>query len=77
MGLKSGDIDSIFVNFPHSDKERSSEVMKYWLHLNFDYESEGRPSWKTLVKAIHPIDTGLAEDIAKQHKGNLKLNSKL
>ena len=69
LGLKSGDIDSIFVNF-QNDKERLSEVLKYWLQLNFKYKKEGKPSWKNLAKSVHPINTDLALKIAEAHEGN-------
>ena len=71
LGLKSDDIESIFVNFQLSDKDRLSEVIKYWLQWNFNYRKEGKPSWKTLAKAVHPINPRLAESIAKKHQGNL------
>ena len=71
LGLKPEDIASIFANFQLLDKDRLSEVIKYWLQWNFNVKKEGKPSWQTLAKAVHPINPSLAESIAQKHKGNL------
>ena len=69
LGLKPDDISSVFTNFQLSDKDRLSEVIKLWLQWNFNYKKEGKPSWKTLVKAVYPLNPRLAESIAQNHKG--------
>ena len=67
------DIASIIARFPLSDKNQLSEVIKYWLQWNFNYQKEGKPSWKTLAKAVYPINRRLGESIAQKHKGILSI----
>ena len=54
----------------HSDKDQSSEIIALWLRWKYNYDKEGKPSWKNLVKAVHPIESSLAERIAQAHNGN-------
>ena len=67
LGLQSNDIAVIFASLQLTDV--ISEVMKYWLQWRFNYEREGKPSWKTLAKAVHPLRPDIAANIAEKHKG--------
>ncbi len=41
-----------------------------WLRLNYNYENNGRPSWKKLAKAMKPLDGNVFEKIVSKFPGN-------
>ncbi len=41
-----------------------------WLRLNYNYEKNGRPSWKKLAKAMRPLDGTIFEKIVSKFPGN-------
>ena len=51
------------------------EVIVRWLRKTYDVDRHGPPTWRTLVKAVSDKAGGnnpaLAEEIAKEHKGNV------
>ena len=68
LGLKQSTIETISANFRRAER-CFTEVITQWLRWNYDYEKEGKPSWKNLVKAVHPINDKLANSIAQEHQG--------
>ncbi len=42
-------------------------AMKKWLKLNYNWEKNGKPSWRMLAKAVRQLDGGLFNRIAKDH----------
>ena len=42
-------------------------ALSEWLHMNYDYERHGRPSWKRLAEAVSNIDKRLSEKIIIDH----------
>lgn len=66
MGLQQDTIETIAANFSLAQR-RFTEVLINWLRWNYDHEKIGKPSWKNLVKAVHPINDTLANSIAEEH----------
>ncbi len=48
-----------------------------WLKLNYNYEKNGKPSWKKLAKAMRPLDGNIFEKIFSKFPGNNNYYSKL
>ncbi len=42
-----------------------------WLKLKFNHERNGRPSWRTLAKAVRKLDGGLFEKIVCEHPAGM------
>ncbi len=40
-----------------------------WLKLNYNYEKNGKPSWKKLAKAMRPLDGNIFEKIVSKRSG--------
>ncbi len=40
-----------------------------WLKLNYNYEKNGKPSWKKLAKAMKPLDGNIFERIVSKYPG--------
>ncbi len=40
-----------------------------WLKLNYNYEKNGKPSWKKLAKAMKPLDGNIFEKIVLKRSG--------
>ncbi len=55
------------------DNKDSNECLRLamikWLKLNYNWESNGMPSWRMLAKAIRQLDGGLFYKIAQEHPG--------
>ena len=67
LGLKPSDVESIAHNFSN-DRDCLSEVLKYWLQLNFNYQRNGLPSWRTLALAVYKIKVDLFHRIAGMYQ---------
>ncbi len=48
-----------------------------WLKLNYNYERNGKPSWKKLAKAMRPLDGNIFEKIFSKFPGNNNYYSRL
>jgi hypothetical protein len=44
-----------------------SEALKHWIRQNYNTATFGRPSWRTLLKAMAEIDKLLFERLAAKH----------
>ena len=67
LRLRDGSMNTI-----ESDNSRSVTrclqlAIRDWLKLNYNYERNGRPSWRMLAKAVRPLDGGLFEKIVREH----------
>ncbi len=40
-----------------------------WLKLNYNYERNGKPSWRKLARAIKSLSGNIFEKIASEHPG--------
>jgi hypothetical protein len=76
LGLDANRIDTIARENPLSMDECLSQVLIYWLRCNCNPKRNGYPSWRTLAKAVKPLNGRLFNDIKKAHpsKKNLALS---
>ena len=65
LQLKNGSMNTIESNHPKDAMRCLQLAIKDWLELN--YESNGRPSWRMLAKAVHPLDGELFKQIVCEH----------
>ena len=71
LGLNPSIIDRIKSNFQGDCLGCLSEALKEWIKMNYDTERFGKPSWKTLLKAIAKIDKQLFNRLATEHQGTV------
>ena len=76
LGLKLSIIDRIKSDFPSDSLGCLSEVLKEWIKMNYDTQRYGKPSWKTLLKAIAKIDKLHFRRLATEHQGTLMATAK-
>jgi hypothetical protein len=69
LGLKASIIDRIRSDFPNDSLVCWSEALKEWIRMNYDTQRFGKPSWKTLLKAIAKIDKLHFRRLASEHQG--------
>ena len=62
------------------EKNNSNDVMRClqlamgdWLKLNFNHKRYGRPSWRTLAKAVRKLDGRLLENIVREHPAGMSI----
>ena len=44
-----------------------SEALKHWIRQNYNTDTFGRPSWRSLLKAVAEVDKRLFESLAVKH----------
>ena len=44
-----------------------NDVVSGWLKQEYDVRKYGPPTWSSLIKAVEPIDSEVAENIASKH----------
>ena len=71
LGISIRTIKVIEDNHPRNNHRCLREVLTHWLQKDYDYESNGNPSWLTLRDCIKSKNGGndiaLAVDITKEH----------
>jgi hypothetical protein len=75
LGLKLSIIDRIKSNFPSDSLGCWSEALKEWIKMNYDTQRFGKPSWKTLLKAIAKVDKLHFRRLATGHQGTGKCST--
>ena len=65
LRLKNGSMNTIESNHPKDAMRCLQLATRDWLKLN--YESNGRPSWRMLAKAVHKLDGRLFDRIVREH----------
>ena len=70
-GIRLSIIDRIRSDFSNDSLRCWSEVLKEWIKMNYDTQKFGKPSWKTLLKAlaIADIDNLQLRRLATEHQG--------
>lgn len=75
--LKSDKLDKIQADFG-SPEECLLEVLKEWVHKNYNYARFGEPSWRKVVMVVASPsggnNTALALSIAKEHLCKLQFS---
>ena len=70
LGLCPGTIDSIAGDFS-KNRDCLNEAVLAWLHHKHNYRRKGLPTWRTLAKAVEPINCALAKKLLDRHLGTL------
>ena len=71
IGLSFDLIDSIKGNHPSNNSGCWNEALKQWIKQNYETDKFGKPSWRTLLKAIALVDKRLFKKSAADHQGRL------
>ena len=74
LGLQASLIDEIKQNRPNDAADCWNDALKQWIAQNYNTVKYGKPSWKTLLKAITKVDRLQAKKLAAQYQG-MKLMS--
>ena len=69
LGLSKDDIDTIKENNPKNYSACWDEALSLWIKQNYNTAKFGAPSWRSLLKAIAPIDGKLFKELALKHQG--------
>ena len=77
IGLFFDLIDSIKGNHPSNNSGCWNEALKQWIKQNYETETFGKPSWRTLLKAVALVDKRLFKKSAADHRGRLFWTRKL
>lgn len=67
--VKSDAIKVIQQNNPRDAQQSLQDAITEWLKKNYNFERFGPPSWRMLVGAVKRLDSGLAHEIANEHRG--------
>ena len=49
-----------------------SEALKQWIKQNYETEKYGKPSWRTLLKAVAEVDKKKFKQLAANHQSKLR-----
>ena len=69
LGLRLSIVDRIKSDFQGDSLGCLSEALKQWIKMNYNTQKYGKPSWKTLLKAIAKIDKPQFNRLATEHQG--------
>ena len=72
LGLTPSIIDRIKSDFSGNCLGCLIEALKEWIKMNYDTQTYGKPSWKTLLKAIAKIDKLRFTTLATEHQGTCR-----
>ena len=67
LGLSFELIETIKRDNPRDSAGCWNEALKEWIKQNYDTKSFGRPSWRSLLKAVAEVDNLLFERLAAKH----------
>ena len=73
LRLRNGDIKVIRKENPGDTRACLNNTMELWLRENYNTTKFGHPSWRTLVKAVARMDKALANEIANEHRGIVRI----
>ena len=76
LGLSFELIETIKRDNPRDSAGCWNEALKHWIKQNYDIKKFGRPSWRSLLKAVAEVDNLLFEKLAAKHSqpGTLIMN---
>ena len=77
LGLKISLIDSIKNDYPGDGLGCWNEALKQWITQNYNTEKFGKPSWRTLLKAVAKVDKLQFKKLASVHQGTLYVYGKV
>jgi hypothetical protein len=67
LGLPFKLIDTIKRDNPRDSSGCWNEALKHWFKQSYNTKKFGRPSWRTLLKAVAEVDALLFERLATKH----------
>ena len=73
LGVKPDAIGIIRLNRQGDAKMALNEAVTEWLKKNHNMSKFGNPTWRTLAKAVVPLDGALARKIAKKYTKGMHL----
>lgn len=71
LGLSFSLIDSIKRDHPNDSTGCWNEAVKRWIQQKYNTKSFGKPSWRTLLKAVVQVDKRLFQSLAVKHQSKL------
>ena len=66
IGLSFDLIDNIIGDHPSNNSGCWNEALKQWIKQNYETEKFGKPSWRTLLKAVSLVDKRLFKNLASR-----------
>ncbi len=74
LRLNNGSMNTIETNHSKDVMRCLQLAIEDWLRLNFNYERNGLPSWRTLAKAVRKLDGRLFERIVREHPAGMSIS---
>ncbi len=71
LGLEDSSMNTIMRENSNSFVIILQNALTEWLQLNYDYEKNGKPSWRKLAKAVRPLNGNIFEKIVSMYPGNI------
>ena len=72
LGLSFKLIDIIKRDNPRDSSGCWNEALKQWIKQNYNAELFGRPSWRSLLRAVAEVDKHQFQKLAAEHQGKKK-----
>ena len=72
LGLSFKLIDTIKRDNPRDSSGCWNEALKQWIKQNYNIKLFGRPSWRSLLKAVAEVDKQQFQKLAVEHQGKKK-----
>ena len=69
LGLSFKIIDTIKRDNPRDSAGCWNEALKEWIKQNYDTKLFGRPSWRSLLRAVAEVDKHRFQKLAGEHQG--------
>ena len=69
LGLSFKVIDTIKRDNPRDSAGCWNEALKEWIKQNYDTKLFGRPSWRSLLRAVAEVDKHQFQKLAAEHEG--------
>ena len=68
LGLTMHVIDCIRKDHPNDSDGCLNEALSEWIKQNYSTDKFGLPSWRTLFKAVKPVNNSLFKKLAPKHQ---------
>ena len=69
LGLSFELIDTIKRDNPRDSTGCWNEALKEWIKQNYNTKKFGRPSWRSLLRAVAEVDKRQFQKLAAEHQG--------
>ena len=75
LGLSFKLIDVIKRDNPRDSAGCWNEALKQWIKQNYNTKLFGRPSWRSLLRAVAEVDIHHFQKLASEHQGKKKMKT--